>query len=207
MSFQGTQGTTQLLSELWASGQTAAELAPGHTYNVEKYFWEAYDGLQNIRQQIHHDAKKHALSDYDFFITGHSLGGALASICALDLVLSGITTPEKIMLYTMGQPRVGDSEYAKAFDKYVPQSYRIVHSDDLVVHIPPEWLFGYTYEHTSQEIWYNQDFTNYTECGPNDDPNCANSVWFYDWSIDDHLEYFNVHVGGSCAPTNSTVSI
>jgi predicted lipase len=69
-------------------------------------------------------------------VTGHSLGGALAAICALDLVLSDITTGENLELITFGEPRVGNAEYAAAMDKYVPQSYRVVNKRDLVPHLP-----------------------------------------------------------------------
>jgi len=110
------------------------------------------------------------------------------------------------MLYTMGQPRVGDKEWADAFDKYVTQAYRITHANDIVVHIPPEWELGWKYTHAGQEIWYNEAFTNYTVCEVREDPTCADSVWFYDWSVDDHLNYFNQHVAGMCGK-NATMNI
>jgi len=65
------------------------------------------------------DADQFFATDYDFFITGHSLGGALASICAMDLIVSGQIPAERLMIYTLGQPRVGDPAWAAAYDKYV----------------------------------------------------------------------------------------
>jgi predicted lipase len=43
------------------------------------------------------------------FVTGHSLGGALAVIAALDLKLS---LNVKVTVYTYGQPRVGNAKFS-----------------------------------------------------------------------------------------------
>jgi predicted lipase len=40
--------------------------------------------------------------------TGHSLGGALASLAALRTVLERLRDSSQIKLYTFGQPRVGN---------------------------------------------------------------------------------------------------
>lgn len=69
------------------------------------------------------------------YVTGHSLGGALATLCALDVSAnSAFTTPR---LYTYGSPRVGDPDFAKAFNRYVRSSYRYANLFDVTTYVPP----------------------------------------------------------------------
>jgi len=77
------------------------------------------------------------------FITGHSLGGALATMAAAD-VSRGTMYPLPV-LYTFGSPRVGDRYFADAFNRRNGlASYRIVNTSDVVVSIPlPVPLAGF----------------------------------------------------------------
>ena len=52
-------------------------------------------------------------------ITGHSLGAALASLCALDLTLNPVEHLSKIQVVTIGSPRVGNDKFAEFFDATV----------------------------------------------------------------------------------------
>jgi predicted lipase len=52
-------------------------------------------------------------------ITGHSLGGALASLAAAEICSSGKISPQNIKLLTFGQPRTGNWVWAKNMDKLV----------------------------------------------------------------------------------------
>lgn len=54
---------------------------------------------------------------YSLVVTGHSLGGALASIASVSLKANFPFTPLK--LFTFGQPRTGSSEYAALVEKLV----------------------------------------------------------------------------------------
>lgn len=50
-------------------------------------------------------------------LTGHSLGGVQASLIAAHLLADGVMTSSKLKLYTFGEPRVGDKEFAYEFDR------------------------------------------------------------------------------------------
>ncbi|RCN51594.1 triacylglycerol lipase [Ancylostoma caninum] len=77
----------------------------------------------------------------EYLISGHSVGGALATLAAAFLVQSGyIEDPKKVKLVTFGQPRVGDKEFAENFDKMGIYDYRVVHWRDVV---PALLLSGY----------------------------------------------------------------
>eukprot|EP00656_Telonema_subtile_P054699 TRINITY_DN8235_c0_g1_i3.p1 TRINITY_DN8235_c0_g1~~TRINITY_DN8235_c0_g1_i3.p1 ORF type:complete len:446 (-),score=94.99 TRINITY_DN8235_c0_g1_i3:378-1715(-) len=77
-------------------------------------------------------------------VTGHSLGGALATIFALDLLMRRLHTPEQVWMVTFGQPRVGNHAFAKVFKLLTnnSQCFRIVFKGDVVAGIPKLlWLF------------------------------------------------------------------
>lgn len=65
-------------------------------------------------------------------MTGHSLGGSLASITALYLANNTIFPANRIRLVTFGEPRTGNVAFARAVEQQVPFRYRIVHRNDLV---------------------------------------------------------------------------
>lgn len=69
------------------------------------------------------------------YVTGHSLGGALAALCSIDVAANTAFTAPR--LYTYGSPRVGDPGFARCFAGSVPSSYRIANKNDVVPHLPP----------------------------------------------------------------------
>ena len=67
-------------------------------------------------------------------ITGHSLGGALTKICALDLAMNRIDGTEniKIKVITMGEPRVGNEHFKNTFQENVKDHMRLLMNWDVV---------------------------------------------------------------------------
>ncbi len=85
---------------------------------------------------------------------GHSLGGAMANICAGRCMLSYIRSePEE--LYTFGSPRVGCRRYVNHVKL---KHYRWVNNNDVVTRIPPAWL---GYRHNGEEMYLDR-FNNLT---------------------------------------------
>ncbi len=75
-----------------------------------------------------------ALSGYSLYITGHSLGGALAIIAAKEL-----ESDHTAACYTFGSPRVGSEEFGEQIKTPV---YRIVNAADGVPRVPPSFITG-----------------------------------------------------------------
>ena len=63
-------------------------------------------------------------------ITGHSLGAALAVLCAAEFAQA------QPLMYTFAGPRVGFPDFADKYDTLVPETYRIVNKWDIVPHLP-----------------------------------------------------------------------
>ena len=68
-------------------------------------------------------------------ICGHSLGGALATLLALDVAANTAFTNPAV--YTYGSPRTGDSLFAATFDQVVTNSWRVANRLDIVPALPP----------------------------------------------------------------------
>jgi triacylglycerol lipase len=83
-------------------------------------------------------------NELPLWFCGHSLGGAMAKICAGRCMLSFIRSePEE--LYTFGSPRVGCKRYVNHVKL---QHYRWVNNNDIVTRVPPV-MFGY--RHSGEE--------------------------------------------------------
>jgi hypothetical protein len=67
-------------------------------------------------------------------VTGHSKGGAMATLSALRLFKNGIAPGG---VYTYGAPRTGNTAFAKEYDTNIPQHRRVENTDDIVPHLPP----------------------------------------------------------------------
>lgn len=80
------------------------------------------------------------------WFAGHSLGGAMAAICAGRCMLSPILA-EPAGLFTYGAPRIGDRRYVNHVRL---NYYRWVNNNDIVPRIPPSFL---GYRHAGQEIY------------------------------------------------------
>lgn len=68
-------------------------------------------------------------------ICGYSLGGALATLLALDVAANTAFTNPAV--YTYGSPRIGDSLFARTFDQVVKNSWRVANRVDIVPALPP----------------------------------------------------------------------
>jgi triacylglycerol lipase len=82
------------------------------------------------------------------WFSGHSLGAAMAAICAGRCRLSYIKSNPRA-LFTYGSPRVGNKRYVN----YVQlETYRWVNNNDIVTRVPPAWL---GFRHKGDDVYLN----------------------------------------------------
>jgi triacylglycerol lipase len=100
----------------------------------------------SVRDQIQDHIKAKQITHVA--VTGHSLGGALATLCAVDLQFN--CADLAIEAYTFGSPKVGNRGFEESFNRRVPNSYRFVAGMDIVPELP-RWWQGW-YAHVNTEI-------------------------------------------------------
>jgi subtilisin family serine protease len=124
VAFRGTQNLANWIADLRIAGIR-------RNYGVvHQGFCETYE---SVTDALHvHVAPLAATRQLIF--TGHSLGGAMATLALSDSVLKWPTAPA----YTFGQPRVGREDFASfACSNFGDRLFRIVNDDDLITRLPP----------------------------------------------------------------------
>uniref|UniRef100_K3Y5G4 C2 domain-containing protein n=1 Tax=Setaria italica TaxID=4555 RepID=K3Y5G4_SETIT len=113
-------------------------------------FLGAYDSVRNrimalikfaVGYQDEEDAEN--IPRWHVYVTGHSLGGALATLLALELSSSQMAKNGVIFvtMYNFGSPRVGNRRFAEVYNAKVKDSWRIVNHRDIIPTVPR--LMGY----------------------------------------------------------------
>jgi hypothetical protein len=88
-----------------------------------------YDAFNAVKPEIESDLAEHP--GVPIYLTGHSLGGALAIVATRFLASDSLGA-----CYTFGGPRVGNSLFS---DDIKTPIYRIVNAADGVPRVPPSW--------------------------------------------------------------------
>ena len=118
--------------DAWVPGSSEVLVHSGFHEGLERVWKGVSDPVASYRSS-HPGAP--------LFITGHSLGAALATI-ALDRINEG-----PVCLYTYGCPRVGNPAFCARLKNR--EGYRMVDGNDLVTHVPPE---SPLYTHPSHRV-------------------------------------------------------
>ena len=74
-------------------------------------------------------------------ICGHSLGGAIATLLALDVAAN--TTFTHLTAYTYASPRTGDPSFVDTYNQLVPNTYRFANRLDIVPKLPLPPPYGH----------------------------------------------------------------
>ena len=101
------------------------------SYRVHSGFYKAYKLVeQDIQDRLNSpEAKDSSGNSLPVFITGHSLGGALALAMTRYMAANSAGA-----CYTFGAPRVADYRF---FERVKTPVYRVVNSSDIVPRVPP----------------------------------------------------------------------
>ena len=89
-------------------------------------------------------------------VTGHSLGGALATLFAADVAANMPQLQRRVCVYSFGSPRVGNEQFAREFNTNVPRSFRCRNKLDLVPRLPL-WSPALRYKHVGREVVFRRE--------------------------------------------------
>jgi hypothetical protein len=144
---------------------------------VHQGFFEAYSGLRKclVSKYLNYQKTK---APKNVIVTGHSLGGALATLATADMFAAD--KKHALYLVTYGSPKVGNKLFADWFNEVVKpvKNFRVTHYRDPVPHVPAD-LQGF--QHVGTDIGYNADSTTYQVC--------ATTCYSYGTSPSDHMTY------------------
>jgi triacylglycerol lipase len=154
VSFRGTEPKhiADLTSDARAHRTTWEGLAGVHTGFFRAFFaaWgKDFDGVRIFPDLLrNHGGRK-------IWITGHSLGGALAQVCATQTELRDRIPVHAV--YTYGQPRVGDEQFAQTMhEKLGHKIFRLVNDRDIVPRVP---FYSLGYRHYGGEFFFDKSHT------------------------------------------------
>lgn len=154
--------------------------------------YNASDLAPNITTAVR--ALKAQYPNAPLYVAGHSMGAAMAHICAMDLKFT--LEFEDVNVYTYGSPRIGNTVFKDFFNKIVNESVRVTHNRDIVPSVPPQFV---GFHHVAREVWQldgakyfgTKVYLPWVCDGSGEDPVCHNSVCFMGLctSIADHMHY------------------
>ena len=137
VSFRGTESVGDWLSNLTLVPTT-------RSYGkLHLGFFKAFEVVRPILSGILNDT---APANKKIWLTGHSLGGALAMVAGAELAESLPTSG----FYTYGQPKTGNAQVGLFFGKrFGGKFHRFVNDDDVVPQVPP------AYSHVGRLTWFD----------------------------------------------------
>lgn len=151
---------TFLLSQ-WVADATYGQVPPtalhGYVPGVlaHRGFYSIY---LSIRDQLLQFYRVASSTLEELYITGHSLGGALSTLCAFDF--APIAAPALLTHYSFAAPRSGNDKYAEVFNTSLPTTLRIANTEDIVPQLPPAVWVGYIYEQTGGLVSFTANLGN-----------------------------------------------
>ena len=146
LTFRGTQTQAEWLSNLNAA-QTEWITPTGQFYgHVHSGFWQITQNLTPSLAQVAQELDP----SIPCYVTGHSLGAAIATFAAFELAQAAPQLKDQIRLYTYAGPRVGSPTFAKVHSQLIPNAYRIINLSDSVPLVPPVTM-GNSYMHIGEE--------------------------------------------------------
>ena len=135
--FRGTLSGGEKIKNWMARKQDAIfdDLENGR---VHRGFHQCYE---SVRPAIRDFLEMNAGKDKTIRVTGHSLGGALASLVAMDIASGGLPY-RALEAFTFASPRVGSIKWSNHYATKSIATWRIANQKDPVTKVPPKSI-GY----------------------------------------------------------------
>ncbi len=146
--FRGTEGKfadwltdANLIKKKWTKAS--------HKGDVHSGF---YGALSSIWKDVYKEVVTLRTNKQSIWITGHSLGGALAALSAATFELQ---KPRLSIngVYTFGQPRIANHKFSKKYNNKLKDiTFRCVNNNDVVTRVPPQAM---GYRHVGKLMYFD----------------------------------------------------
>jgi triacylglycerol lipase len=147
MAFRGTE--PRRIEDLTTDGD--CKLVPG-PFGNDRAHSGFTKGLDLVWDEMLMALEQLRNSNQTVWISGHSLGGGLATLAAARLAKAGAIPVQG--LYTFGCPRVGDGAFKEAFDaRLVRRAFRFVNHSDIVPRVP---MRSMNYKHVGTVMYFDR---------------------------------------------------
>jgi len=157
VSFRGTEGTS--LKD-WATdvGMFKTHWTTQIQTNINESFGKLHHGFTQAVNSVYLDVLAEITrlrgNLQPIYVTGHSLGGALAVVFSAMVELT-VSQMSIAGVYTFGQPRVGDHQFCRLFNNQMhDRCFRMVNNNDVVTRMPPQML---GYSHVGELKYFDHD--------------------------------------------------
>ena len=128
-----------------------------HTYTKNGFQQRLLSKVAHILNRRQQGGAANADHPVKIIVTGHSLGGALATLCAFEIAANSSTlfagNNLSICCYTFGSPRVGNHAWARLYNSKVPDTWQIINSDDVVTRAGKFWFL---FKHVGHRVLLNR---------------------------------------------------
>lgn len=191
VSFRGTQATS--LTNWLKTNLALGLLGLKHPYKdlpnvtLHKGFWRSFQTMKpEIVLELREKMKSHPGAS--LLVTGHSLGGSMATVAAFELHRAGFPVTEVL---NFGSPRVGNVQFVLELSKLVPKFWRVTNHRDPVPHLPPRNVI-YGFHHMPGEVHYSTETKHIEIIGVAESP--KGQLQFEQGFLDilDHMTYLGV---------------
>jgi len=194
VSFRGTSNVRN-----WIENAKLVKTSPYDDYpraSVERGFYLWYEDLNasGVYDAVLETAKREKTKKLK--VTGHSAGGACATLFAFDWARGIYPNLALEQHITFGSPRVGNEAFRELFTSFhLRKSFRVTHYHDVVPHMPFEKSMAFA--HVPTEVYYDELNHFVKVCDSSgEDPSCsALCAPLHCTSVPDHLFYLNRTLG------------
>ncbi|KAJ1916183.1 hypothetical protein IWQ60_008183 [Tieghemiomyces parasiticus] len=152
---------------------------------VHKLCYDAYAPLVRQYLSIYSQAR--------VIFIGHSLGGALGILGAVEFSRHYPEHQGRLEVTTFGSPRIGSKDFSRNYNLLNIPTNRVTNGFDLVSNLP----FFYGYTHVAGEIYiipetHETVYCEYNQETLEEDKSCSNRVTFKMSRLQDHSSYWGI---------------
>lgn len=143
---------TESMSFVRNIGNGKFDVCHNRKVSVHKYFLRlSQESCSDVFQSV----VEHVKDFKEIVFGGYSLGGCIAGLVALQLLVEFPMLKDICSVYTFGKPRVGNTGYAELINKTIPRYWRIENENDMITSFPFSAMVNLKSPYSM--IWYQHE--------------------------------------------------